>query len=53
MTGMRLRDVMLAVGVMVMVIVSVSLQLSLAGQMKTQDAATTGAAATASLIESR
>jgi len=33
MTGMRLRDLMLAAGVMVLVVASVSLQLSVAGHM--------------------
>ncbi len=33
MTGMRLRDLMLAAGVMVLVVASVSLQLSVAGNM--------------------
>lgn len=33
MTGMRLRDLMLAVALMALVVVSISVQLSLAGQM--------------------
>lgn len=33
MTGMRLRDLMLAAGVMVLVVASISFQLSMAGQM--------------------
>ncbi|MFC0282512.1 hypothetical protein ACFFJB_02590 [Camelimonas abortus] len=35
MTGMRLREAMLAAGLMAIVAATVSLQLSLAGRMKT------------------
>ncbi|GHE69738.1 hypothetical protein GCM10019059_31750 [Camelimonas fluminis] len=33
MTGMRIRDLMLAAGVVVLVVASISFQLSMAGQM--------------------
>lgn len=45
MTGMRLRDLMLAAGLMALVVVSISMQLSMAGQMTK-----TGAAATTALV---
>lgn len=36
MTGMRLRDLMLAAGVMALVVISISMQLSAAGKMTKQ-----------------
>lgn len=48
MTGMRIRDIMLAAGVMAMVVATITLQLSMASQMIKLDGDVTAAVVAAS-----